>query len=330
MLKAYRLKFLSKSTPIRAYTLFGAICWTYRLAGGDLGDFLKGFSEGNPTFLISSPLPIAEGENRYSLVFPKPTLVISNEFRREDDVCAKINRKPLKKAKYISFGVFKEIVEGKITQEKDLADTRKYEETGGVIVHASDKVCFEDKEDISVRNILNRITMESENLFTEKYHIFSDRWFLIKYYDESYKPIIEECFKLIEDTGLGANKNLGWGSVKIEPLKGFEKEVEYLEGKVKPSDRFISLSPLIPRRDSIDLEDSTYEYEIYKSPVDTTFGGPFIWKRKVLYLKEGAFITKRENQTWVGQVKDVGAKEGDLEVKAYQYGYEFPVAVEEE
>ncbi len=327
MLKAYCIKFLSKSTPIRAYTLFGAICWTYKLTGENLEDFLKGFLERKPPFLISSPFPIAEGKCGYSLVFPKPTLVISKEFRREDDVCTKINQKPLKKAKYVSFGVFKEIVEGKITQEKDLVNLKKYEETEGVIVHTNDKASFEDREDLSVRNILNRVTMRSENLFTEKYYIFSDRWFLIKYYDESYEPIIEECFKLIEDTGLGANKNLGWGSVKIEPLEGFEKEVEYLEEKVKPSDRFISLSPVIPRKDSIDLEESTYEYEIYKSPVDTTFGGPFIWKRKVLYLKEGAFLTKKENQVWVGQVKYVGAKYESIEVKAYQYGYEFPIAV---
>lgn len=325
MLKAYRLKFLSKSTPVRAYTIFGALCWAYRLEGKDLENLLKGFKEGNPPFLVSTPFPIAESKHGYSLIFPKPTMEISKEFSRDDYICGKINRKPLKKAKYVSFGVFKEIIEGKIHQEKDLANTDKYMESGGVIVHAGDKADFKDHEDLSVRNILNRITMKSENLFTERYYLFSDRWFLVKFYDESYVSILEECFKLIEDIGLGANKNLGWGRVKIEPLKGFDEEINYLEGKVKPSARFISLSPVIPYKDSLNIDESTYEYEIYKSPVDTTLGATFIWKKKVLYLKEGALLQKKQNRKWTGCLKNVGSEE--LKVTAYQYGYEFPVAV---
>ena len=325
MLKAYRLKFLSKSTSVRAYTFFGAVCWAYKLMGGDLEALLNKFRENNPPFLISSPFPIAESERSLSLVFPKPVLTISDTTEREDNVCKKINRKPIKKAKYVSFSVFTKILEGEIKNEKSLADLQEFEESKGVIVHKSDKAWFEDFTGLSVRNVINRVVVKSENLFTEDYYLFSDRWFLVKFYDETFIPVLEECFKLIEDIGLGANKNLGWGNVRIEPLEGFEEEVNYLDSRVKPSEKFITLSPVIPKENSLDINNSTYEYETYKSPIDTTFGETFIWKRKVLYLKEGSVLRRNYNFGWVGQAKDVGAD--DFGVKAFQYGYEFPVAV---
>jgi len=152
MLKLYSLKFLSKSTPVRAYTLFGALCWAYRLMGGDIEKLLKGFKEGNPPFLISSPFPIAGSESGHSLVFPKPILPVSEEFERNDEICTKINRKPLKKARYVSFGVFMDIVEGRIREEKALAEG--FEETNGVVVHKSDKALFEDFKGLSVRGLI--------------------------------------------------------------------------------------------------------------------------------------------------------------------------------
>ncbi len=325
MLSLYRLKFLSKSTPVRAYTLFGAICWIYRLIGGDLEKLLNDFKNGNPPFIISSPFPIAESSCGLSLVFPKPVLVISDEVRRDYSIYEKIRRKPIKKARYVSFSVFKRILEGEVKEERFISDPEKFEETEKVIVQRGDKACFKDFGGLSVRNVLNRVTMKSENLFTEEYHLFSDKWFLVKFYDNGFKPMLEECFKLIEDTGLGANKNLGWGNVKIEPLEGFDKEMEYLEKKVNRSEKFITLSPVIPKNETIDIDNSTYEYEIYKSPIDTTFGEALIWKRKVLYLNEGSVLKRRGDDEWVGCVKDVGA--GDIGIKAYQYGYEFPVAV---
>ncbi len=326
MLKAYRLKFLSKSTPVRAYTLFGAICWAYRLMGEDLEKLLDNFKNGNPPFIISSPFPIAESKRGFSLVFPKPVLVISEKAEKDDRLCEKINRKPIKKARYVSFSVFRRIVEGEIKKEKALVNTKMFKETGKVIVQEGDIACFEDFGGLSVRNVLNRITMKSDNLFTEEYYMFSDRWFLVKFYNSDIKPVLEECFKLIEDTGLGANKNLGWGSVKIEPLQGFDEELEYLDSKViKNAEKIITLSPVIPQKESLNIDDSTYEYEIYKSPIDTTFGETLIWKKKVLYLKEGSVLKKKENSKWIGCIKDVGAK--DLGIEAYQYGYEFPIAV---
>ena len=323
MLKAYRLKFLSKTTPVRAHTLFGAICWAYRLMGEDLEGLLNKFRDNEPPFLISSPFPIAENGCGFSLVFPKPILTISDITEKEDNICKKINRKPIKKAKYVSFGVFTHILEGKIKNEKSLGDMERFEESKGVIVHKSDKACFEDHTGLSVRNSINRITVKSENLFTEEYHLLSDRWFMVEFYDEIFMFVLEECFKLIEDIGLGANKNLGWGSVRIEPLEGFDEEVDYLNSKVRPSEKFVTLSPVIPKEDSLDIDNSTYEYEIYKSPIDTTFGEPLIWKNKVLYLKEGSVLQSNGNDSWVGQAKYVGRDD----FKAYQYGYEFPVAV---
>lgn len=324
VLKAYRLKFLSKATLVRSYTLFGAICWACELLGKDLKNLLHGFEKGNPPFLISDPMPLAKSADRELLLFPKPVLPVMKEFRREDDICLKKDRKKIKKAKYVTFKVLKKVLEGEVLEEVDLMDKEEFKVSNNIISLADESPEFKDENALSVRNILNRINMRSENLFTEDYHLFSDRFFLLWFKDEGYEDTVEECLSIIEDNGLGANKNLGWGKVKIEPLEGFDEEFTYLSRKVMQSaKRFITLSPVIPQRGTLDFKDSYYTLEVYKSPTDNTFGGPFIWKRKVIYLKEGSVLKNPKSEGFVGRLKET--KAGDFRV--FQYGYEFPLEV---
>jgi CRISPR-associated protein Csm4 len=166
--------------------------------------------------------------------------------------------------------------------------------------------------------------MRSENLFTEEVYIYSDKVFFIKFFDREKEKIVKLCFEIIEDMGLGANKNLGWGCIKIRDVtNNFLEEITFLSKKLKHSARFMTLSPVLPRRDSLDLRRSYYRTETYKSPVDTTFGGGFIWKKKTLYLSEGSTLMPSK-EGWTGELREVGTED----IKAFQYGYEFPICVE--
>ncbi len=322
-LKAYRLSFLSRATPVRSYTLFGAICWSFKLLGKDLNGLIDSFERGTPPFLISDPMPIAQSNNTRILLFPKPALPVSKEFKREDDIYLKKDRKKVKKATRITFEVLRDVLEGKITEEAAFLDKSKFKISEHIISTTEEEPKLTEATDTSTRNILNRISLKSENLFTEEYHLFSDRFFFIWLINEKYENTLDECFELIQDNGLGANKNIGWGKVRIEPLKGFEKEIRYLSGKVKKASRFLTLSPVILQKDSIDFERSFYTIEPYKAPTDNTFGGPLIWKRKVIYVKEGAVLKSSKGSGFVGRLKHTDM--GDF--KVFQYGYEFPLEV---
>jgi hypothetical protein len=58
MLKAYKITYLSPTSSVRSFTIFGAICWSCKLIHGEekLKEFLSEFKE-NPKFLISSAFP---------------------------------------------------------------------------------------------------------------------------------------------------------------------------------------------------------------------------------------------------------------------------------
>ncbi len=323
MLRAYRIHFLSPSTPVRSYTLFGAVCWAYRLLGGDVLALCEEFRE-KPPFIISSPLPLAETERGETPLFPKPVLPVAERFEREDDLCAKLDRKDVKKAKYVTFSVLRSLLEMGVREERPLLGEGFRVGKIAISLSAEGKVSLKDTRDLSVRNSLNRVTMKSEQLFTEEAYLYGDRIFFVKYFDLTKEGVLRTCLELIEDTGLGANKNLGWGSVRItDATEDLGEITEFLDRRLKPGERYITLSPVLPRKNSLDLENSYYTIETYKSPVDTTFGGGFIWKRKVLYLKEGSLI-KPAVRGWTGELRDVGTES----VRAFQYGYEFPISVE--
>ena len=341
MLRLYRLKFLSPSTEIRAYTLFGAICWAYRLLGGDVEKLCEKFQQ-EPPFLISSPFPILKAQvgNDCTLteipLLPKPILPIAKEFSREDDICKKVNRKPVKKAQYITVRAFERLIElGSLEERAFYSDKFKAVEGFKRAIALDKEEIYNSvskvRKDVSVRNVLDRRTMKSVNLFTEEISYFPDMYFIVKYLDVSFVDTVETCLLLIEDLGLGANKNIGWGKVRIkEDTETFKELVEFIKQRLDlgANGTFVSLSPVLPKKGMLDLENSFYQVEPYKSPVDTTFGYDFAWKKKVLYLREGSVIKKKQDG-YVGQLKDVSVDlEDGKKVKAFQYGFEFPIGLE--
>jgi len=333
MLKAYIIDFKSISSPIRAYTLFGAFCWAYRLAYSEeeLIKFLKQFKD-NPKFLISSPFPIVKGyiseDNSRTLeeyyLFPKPILPLQKKFtKNQADICKKIERKAYKKAKFITQEILKDFLDGKITEEKQLIENTLYNiniHEKSIIYKADNKIYFQSssKSDLLTKNIINRVTNTSDNLFTEECSYYDRQFFLVKFFDKNFINKFNNTLKIIEQLGLGKNKNIGWGKITI--TEDTQSKLDWLSEYIDNSNKFITLSPIIPKS-GIDLKNSFYEFETYKSPIENSLS-KYILKQKVLYLKEGSVISSK-TQGFKGQLKKIVK---DYEI--HQYGLEFPLKVQ--
>jgi len=305
MIYAYKIHYLSPRTTIKSYTLFGAFCWGYKLLYGEekLKKFLEEFKE-SPIFLISSPFPLLNNKP----LFPKPILKLIKE---DVDIFQKLKRKPFKKAGFVSEEVFKDFLNGNIKTQNDLM--KNYVEYKGIIFKENENIGEVEKKELHlIRNILNRLTSSSENLYFEIGQIVYSDYFLIKFIDKNFKEEFEKTLFIIEDLGLGGNKNIGWGKVKI---KRFNYDFSFLY--TQKSNNLITLSPIILKENMIN--NSLYELQTFKSYTDTTFYKP-IEKKKVFYLLEGSILEKKEKQDFVGQLKSVGNN-------IYQYGFEFPIYI---
>ncbi len=313
MIKAYRLKHLSLHTPLKSYTLFGAFCWAYILYYGEskFETFIKDYIQ-NPKFLISSSYPIYQGKT----LFPKPQLryFYEDDFKIED----KLKRKPYKKARYVSMDVVKDIVKGDVKYQNDLM--KKYNVSHGVIT--KDEIIEKEKEKekaktlstILVKNSINRITNASESLYFEEGYFYDEEYFLVKFFD-GFDKEFEKILLLVQEMGLGGNKNVGWGKVEIKPM---DVDLSFLDNK--STNTFITLSSMIAN-DNIDVLKSSYNIYTFKSYTDQTFKSSIL-KKKVIYIEEGSILHKK-TEGFCGSIKNVGFDE-----HVYQYGLEFPVYLE--
>jgi CRISPR-associated protein Csm4 len=305
MLKAYKITYLSPASPVRSFTIFGAICWSYKLIHGEekLKEFLSEFTE-NQKFLISSAFPYVKNK----FLFPKPILPIKGD---STDFKVKIQRKDYKKARFITLEVLKEVIEGSIRYEEDFV---KFKSSSGIIQSENDDLKIEQKRHTQIRNTINRITNASENLFSiESDFKVYDEYFLVYFIDAGFENEFQRLIKLAEEIGFGGKKSIGWGRVEIsnldpEPLK------ELIDLN---ADKFITLSPIIPT-ERMNPGESYYDIETFKSYTENTFEEEKL-KKKVLYIKEGSVLRKKDT-IMSGQLKEV-------ENGIYQYGLEFPIGV---
>jgi CRISPR-associated protein Csm4 len=308
MLKAYRIVYLSPTSIIRSFTLFGAICWNYKLIYGKekLEDLLNEFIH-NPPFFISSAFPYIKDQ----FLFPKPILPLKGE---KIDFETKIQRKAFKKAQFVTFSIFKEILEGNIKYEEDFS---RFNIKSGIIQEKELELKLEITRHTQVRNLISRNNHSSLNLyFIESDYKLYDEYFLIYFLNNNFIKEINNIFKLIEENGIGGKKSIGWGKVQIQEIEN--EFISEIEKKINFKNKcFVTLSPIIPSQNIIS-NNSYYEIETIKSYTDSTFEKKFL-KNKVLYLKEGSLIVKSEDKL-TGLLKNVGNN-------IYQYGLEFPLEV---
>ncbi|NPA52092.1 MAG: type III-A CRISPR-associated RAMP protein Csm4 [Aquificae bacterium] len=293
-----------------SYTLFGAISWGYYLLFGEekLKILLENFANNNPSFLISSILP--REDNQY--FFPKPNL------RAEREKDSDIDYKRLKKIQYISLDILKMILDNQIKTELELNKILNKIQPKEISLTAKDSIPH-----ASIDRLYNT-TEGAGGLFFEEIVALEEGFILIAVKDKETKKELQAIFNLLEDIGIGGNRSVGYGRVifgKFEPFK--EIDIYFS----KKTDKILTLSPIIPEKNTYDLSDSYYDYFTFRGAIDNNynFKDVDIWKDKVIYLKEGSTLKIKNQKETYGQfylAKNLNGK------KIFQYGLAFPLFIQ--
>ena len=293
-----------------SYTIFGAISWGYKiLYGGEkLKSLLGRFSNGNPPFIISSILPIYQ--DKY--FFPKPNLKAEREKNSD------IDYKKLKKLSFVDIEILEKVLEGKIKTELELHKELNQKKLPKISISERDSVPH-----ASIDRIFNT-TEGSGGLYFEEVVAIGRGFILIVVENETVKKEIETVFKLLQDIGLGGNRSIGFGRVFFGSFEEFPQLEKYF---LNQTDKFLTLSPIIPEPNTYSLFESFYEYFTFRGAIDNNydFKKVDIWKDKVVYLKEGSMLKTKVKKNFYGlfyKAKDING------TKVYQYGLGFPLYIQ--
>lgn len=310
------------TSKIEVYTLFGALCWGYKLLFGEerLLEFLEKF-KNDPPFLLSSPLPHFND----LILFPMPQI---EEGFLDDSELPYPEKKEYKKIKYIPQNLFLEYLEGKIRTQGEiflkLKELKKNEN------ECSLKNLLE-KPFIFNSNILqasiNRLTWTTTggNLINTPAYWYSS--FIVYVLQRDSQFDIEILKKLFELVSLGGNKSIGWGHVKIVKIE----EDKALNGYLEPrSEFFYILSPTFIDP-SFEIEESYYQLFIYTGLIENFYERltHSLLKRRFIYLSSGSQIKTGQIKACYGGL--IPALEGTSfagngrRYTIYQYGYAFPL-----
>jgi len=326
-MKLYRFKIKLYSpfltSLLDSYTLFGALCWNYRLLYGEkaLLSFLKRFEE-SPPFLLSSPLLNLEEET----FFPIPQM--PDDFDEPSNEEEYKLQKKFKKLSWIPQEALLTFLTGKIKTKRQL---KEYFEPKSDLYEKSEKVKLSHFNRVS--NSINRITWTTfggEVINVSAYY-YPEFAFFLYMRDETFLKV-EEVARLFEMSSLGGNKSTGYGKVK---------EVSYTEDKelaqfLSPQDHenltIYLLSPSFPD-EAFDYEKSFFQVKIYCGKIDNfyerlTFP---ILKKRALYLTSGSQIKVHQKKEFYGALLPLldapSLLDSSKKIKVYQYGLAFPLYV---
>ncbi|WP_457621972.1 type III-A CRISPR-associated RAMP protein Csm4 [Persephonella sp.] len=292
-----------------SYTIFGAICWAYRTIFGEreLENLLNSFANNNPSFLISSILPRKDG----TYYFPKPNL----KAKRGNQ---ELDYKKLKKISFIDLALFKKVLDGVIKNELDL--NNEIEKNLHKIVSLTSKSSIPHAK----IDRLHGTTKGSGDLFFESITTLNESFLLIAVKDNDIKKKLRIIFSFLQDIGLGGNRSVGYGRIIFGEFEPFNDLEQYFQNQ---NDKFVTLSPVIPEKDTYNFSDSYYDYFTFRGAIDNNydFKKIDIWKDKVIYLKEGSTLKVKTRKEIYGQfylAKEINGK------KIYQYGLAFPLYIQ--
>jgi len=318
------------SNPPRSDTLFGAICWGYRLLFGEdkLINVLDEFKEHPVPFLISSLFEYTEVDQKKTHYLPKP---LANPYRPEKFTT---DMPPLKKLEAL-----KRLSKKRIVTESDFTKIIRGEK--GDKDFYEKILCELEKggkpKKSGIRNAqiphsaINRLTGAVEGprfFYTEEYSPASDSgeqaglFFCVKC-RAGFENDLKTIFRFLADKGIGGGASVGKGHIKsMEIVDDYlpYKELEEETGHV------VTLSLTFPD-DSIRpiLSKCWYELEKRQGKIESMYVQPgHVWKDHLILLKEGSTFSKNE-RAYYGENKIVREDDGNLGFDVQHYGYAFTV-----
>ena len=300
------LKPRSAFPELHSDTIFGAICSAVSELYDDKTLRTIVELEEKPPFILSSAFPFVYRDGKRIHFFPKPL----EEQKKTDSAGIDVVKK-WKKVKYIEQTIFESWRSGEINEDKILKEFNQYIVRKGLFYDKSLEIpegAFRINELNSPRNTINRITQASDNLFysTGYYYKNAGLFFLVRFFDQRYKEIVEGAMRFLRDRGFGGDVSAGRGQFDFECED--TDIIEEMKGE-----RFITLSRYIPNEDEVNTPgDCWYELGLKRGRTPDghvkkqvrffTEGSTFPDMRKEYY---GRIVTVEENAVECGLAYDL-------------------------
>ncbi|GEM_PF-1174329 len=295
-------------TYISADTLFSSICqtWANFYDTASLTDFLKPYTTDNALlpFTLTSAFPFAH--NVYC--FPKP-------------LTFQVMSKKSKRVQFVSNNIFRQIINGNQPKfkEKNLINSEYVwispEEKKQLKKTMDEEIC------VWKTDTRPRVTIGSQNAGSEIWYVetveFNTNcglWFAATFDSEETKQKIDTLLRVMGDSGIGGEKNAGYGMFDFCN----EDRIELPTAQI--GDQFITLSPICPK-----LEEQLTVLRTGKTAhALNTVNAPGKTNRKRIHLfSEGSVFHKSEEQ--IGCLVDL--KPDTSAIPKYRYGFAWQVGI---
>ncbi len=306
-------------------TLFGAVCWSIRLLYGEeaLETLLDGFENSEQRFYLSSAFPCLRVKDSYAFYYPRP---FGLPFPREEAETGEYKR--FQQATYLSEPLFESWLQG----EQDANLYRRFREgqltlCGNLLGESEDFLGLEPqtKRAVFAGTKLDRLhasTAGAGELFFYTRSYYSEDTAFYFHLHTSDPDYIIPALRLAAERGLGGDRSVGRAAYEVEAVEPYTPPFQ--TGRV-----FITLSRYLPQEQELDLDAPAISYRLVscRARVESAleFHGEDIWKRQLLYFKEGSCLALRDEKPFPGQlpvVKELAGK------KIRQYGYAYPAFME--
>jgi CRISPR-associated protein Csm4 len=283
----------------------------------DVKSFVDQFCGESPPFALTSAFPFA-GPVRF---FPTPVRLPSAN-RAAAAQADKVKPKAIKKVKYVSEAVFRELIEGRRFVEflesdqgvalhdgKIVLSRAEYETLPKPVKKAGKIYQIEQRPQVTV----GRAAYNSQLYFTGR-TVFNDQcglWFGVQWFDRAPEATLAMLLYDLSVTGVGGERNHGFGAGAIN--RGGE-----LELPDATNDLWVSLSRYLPRADEMGAftAQAAYAVEAVGGWV-ATLTDKNQRRRMVHMLPEGAVLGKVDRAA-PGDVVDVQPKYNDTHPLAHE------------
>ena len=300
---------------IPADVLFSAICemWRQFYDAESLTDFLKEYTQeaAELPFMLTSAFPFA-GDVYF---FPKP-LTFTHLSKESKSVA------------FVSQTHFENIISGTPLKfdKNDLI-------TGGKIwISRQEKARLKTKNKDEMRvwetATRPRVTIGGQSAGSEIWHVESvtfntdcGLWFIVRFDSETTQQKIETLLRVLGDSGIGGERNAGYGVFEIT-----QKRVDFEMSTPAAGDAFVTLSPICPKSpNQLEhlLSGDNIAYDLHTSTGWVNRAGNAASRKAVNRFVEGSVLHTNEPQ--IGCFVDLTPD--DWAHPVYRYGYAWQVGI---
>ena len=297
-------------TYIPADTLFSAICqtWTTFYDPESLTTFLKGYTEDSTVlpFMLTSTFPFAKDV----YFFPKP-LMLSTPSKKS------------KRVRFVSQSLFQNIVSGNPPEfnENQLVNGEEVWMTP----EEREQLETSDDEDFTIwtTNTRPRVTLGSRNSGSEIWHVQTVQfntncglWFAAQFDSDETKHKIETLLRVLGDTGIGGERNAGYGTFDFT-----ETTLEIPTPET--GSQFVTLAPICPKSPEqlTRLLTGNIAYTLNPLTGWVSSTGTASRRKQVNMFAEGSVL--HASDTHIGRLVDL--RPDNWEHPVYRYGYAWQV-----